>query len=69
MAPRSHYLPLLRRAGYVPPRKFVEGGDIRGYARRLAAATGVDACLQLQTRVEALRWDGEARLWRVRTRR
>lgn len=63
------YLPLLEETGYMPKRKYADGGEIREYSRTLARQYDLyrDACFQ--TRVEELRWDEESPRWIVSTDR
>lgn len=63
------YLPLLEESGFVPPKKFIEGKDIRAYFELLADQYDLydNACLQ--TEVTNTWWDEASARWVVETNR
>ena len=63
------YLPLLEETGYMPPRNYASGKEIRAYSERMAAHWDLHDKALFQTEVQALVWDEEAQLWRIRTQR
>ncbi len=63
------YLPLLEKTGYMPKRKYADGGEIREYARTLARRYDLYRDICFQTRAEELRWDEESARWIVSTDR
>jgi cyclohexanone monooxygenase len=63
------YLPLLEESGYMPPRRYSTGKEIRAYVELLARRFGLHEHALMRTEVRSCTWDdGEAR-WVVRTHR
>jgi cyclohexanone monooxygenase len=63
------YLPLLEEMDYVPPRRYINGQDIRAYIDRVAKRFGLYDEALVQTEVESCTWDDGIARWIVRTSR
>ncbi len=61
------YLPLLEEVGYVPPRNYASGQEIREHAERLVDHFGLRDLGLFQTEVTELRWLEEEALWLAST--
>jgi cyclohexanone monooxygenase len=63
------YLPLLEETGYMPQEKYSHAPEILAHARRIGEHYGLydNACLQ--TEITDMRWDEDARRWRITTNR
>jgi cation diffusion facilitator CzcD-associated flavoprotein CzcO len=53
------YLPLLRRVGFVPSRKYVAQAEIGAYADLLAGELGITPCIRFNTKVVDARYVGD----------
>lgn len=63
------YLPMLEEMGYVPPKRYVVGQQIRSYVESVAQRFGLDRSALLQTEVTSTTWDDTAARWIIRTNR
>ncbi|MFE1602857.1 flavin-containing monooxygenase [Methylobacterium sp. ID0610] len=61
------YLPLLEEVGYMPPRNYASGEEIRQHAERLVDHFGLRDHGLFQTEVTQLRWLAEESLWLIST--
>lgn len=62
------YLPLLEETGFMPTKKFTDGWEIREYAQSIARQYRLYDNALFHTLVSALRWDEDAKRWRISTR-
>lgn len=62
------YLPLLEEVGYMPPRNYASGKEIREHAERLVDHFGLRDMGLFQTEATELRWLEDEQLWQVSTR-
>ncbi len=62
------YLPLLEEMDFMPSRKFTSGQEIREHAQSICRKYELYENALLHTMVESLRWDEQAKRWRVTTR-
>lgn len=63
------YLPMLEETGYVPPKRYVVGQQIRSYVESLAKRFALDDTALLQTEVASVSWDQAIARWIIRTDR
>jgi cation diffusion facilitator CzcD-associated flavoprotein CzcO len=63
------YLPLLEETGFMPSRKFADGAEIYGYAKRIAEQFGFADKGLFHTLVNSLKWDEASTRWLVGTNR
>ncbi len=63
------YLPLLEETGFMPSKKFSDGGEIRGYCQSIARKFDFHEKALFHTLITALRWDETIKRWRVSTSR
>jgi len=63
------YLPLLEETGYMPSKRFADGGEIHEYCRLIARKYGFAERALFHTLITALRWDETIGRWRVSTNR
>lgn len=63
------YLPLLEETGYMPSEKYVRGAEIRGHCQRIAKQYDLYDKALFHTEVEALEWQEDTQVWRVKTNR
>jgi cyclohexanone monooxygenase len=63
------YLPMLEETGYVPPKRYVVGQQIRSYVESLAKRFALDDTALLQTEVASVSWDQATARWIIRTDR
>ena len=63
------YMPLLEEVGTKPTEKYAHGPEIFAHAQAIGRHYDLYGRAVFQTRVEALDWDEEAKLWLVRTDR
>ena len=61
------YLPMLEEMGYVPPKRYVVGQQIRSYVESLAKRFALDDTALLQTEVASVSWDQATARWIIRT--
>lgn len=61
------YLPMLEEMGYIPPKRYVVGKQIRSYVESLAKKFALDDTALLQTAVTSVSWDQAAARWIIRT--
>lgn len=62
------YLPLLEEVGYLPPRNYASGQEIREHAERLVDHFGLRDYGLFQTEATEMRWLDDEQLWLVSTR-
>ena len=63
------YLPLLEETGYMPPRNYASGEEIRAYSERMAKHWGLAERALFQTELTAMEWDEDAARWQLTTQR
>ncbi|RZM04916.1 MAG: NAD(P)/FAD-dependent oxidoreductase, partial [Sphingomonas sp.] len=63
------YLPLLEETGYMPPRNYASGEEIRAHAERLVDRWQLRDAALFQTQVTRAEWDETAARWHVSTDR
>lgn len=63
------YLPLLEEMGYMPSKKFADGGEIQQYSRKIAEKFGFSNRALFHTEINSLRWDEGIKRWHVTTNR
>ncbi|MEL6830332.1 MAG: NAD(P)/FAD-dependent oxidoreductase [Pseudomonadota bacterium] len=63
------YLPLLEETGYMPTEKYVKGPEIRSHCERIANQYGLYEKALFHTEVQALEWQDDSQVWRIKTNR
>ena len=63
------YLPLCEELNFVPKEKYTHAPEILAHSRAIGEKFGLYEHACLQTEVEGMRWDEEARHWTVTTNR
>ena len=63
------YLPLLEETGYMPPRNYASGSEIRAHAERIVDQWGLRDKGLFQTQVTRAEWLDDRALWRISTDR
>jgi cation diffusion facilitator CzcD-associated flavoprotein CzcO len=63
------YLPLLEETGFMPSKKFADGREIQHYCRLIGERYGFYERALFHTLITSLRWDEDARRWRIGTNR
>lgn len=63
------YLPLLEETGYMPSKKFADGGEIYDYCQQIAEQFGFADKALFHTLITSLRWDETSKRWQLRTNR
>ncbi len=63
------YLPLLEEMGFMPSKKFADGGEIYEYCRSIAGKYSFADKALFHTLINTLRWDEKIKRWRVGTNR
>jgi cyclohexanone monooxygenase len=63
------YLPLLEETGYMPPRNYASGPEIRAHAERIVDHWGLRDKGLFQTLVTKAEWLADRGLWRISTDR
>ncbi|WP_293876106.1 MULTISPECIES: NAD(P)/FAD-dependent oxidoreductase [unclassified Sphingomonas] len=63
------YLPLLEETGYMPPRSYASGPEIRAHAERIVDHWSLRGRALFQTLVTRAEWIAESGRWRVSTDR
>ena len=61
------YLPLLEATGYIPPKNYATGDEIRAHSNRIVDHFGLRDKAIFQTEVTALQWDDETQYWNILT--
>jgi len=61
------YLPMLEEMGYIPPKRYAVGQQIRSYVESLAKKFALDDNALLQTTVTSASWNQAAARWIIRT--
>jgi cation diffusion facilitator CzcD-associated flavoprotein CzcO len=59
------YLPLLEETGYIPPKKYVSGVEIRAYLEDLAHKFGLEDKILYRTQIDGLQWDDKIHAWKA----
>ena len=63
------YLPMLEEMGYVPPKRYVVGKEIRAYVESVAERFKLRDGALLKTEVVSVTWDDPTARWVVKTNR